>query len=84
MLTFFLLSDGADSAKQLSNTNNLLNMKICGKLLCLVFLGTQRKALLQKTQSKKSCATVPLRPLDNTTCSLSQSQETLPLSKEKL
>jgi hypothetical protein len=29
-------------------------MKICGKLLCLVFLETQRKALLQKTSKQIS------------------------------
>jgi hypothetical protein len=41
-------------------------MKICGKSYCPVFLGTQRKVCckklkLQKTPSKKSHATIPLR-----------------------
>ncbi len=60
MLSVFLLSDDADSAKQSSNANNSANLDISAKLLYNVFLGTQRKGFMKKNGTKKSHATIPL------------------------
>jgi hypothetical protein len=58
--SFFLLSDDADSAKQSWNTNNFANFDISAKSLYDVSLGTQRKGLMEKNETKNYHATVPL------------------------
>jgi hypothetical protein len=53
MLSVFLLSNDADSAKQSSNANNSANLDISAKSLHNVSLGTQRKGLMKKNETKK-------------------------------
>jgi hypothetical protein len=60
ILTFFLLSDDADSAEQPSKTNNSANLDICVKSVYGLSFGTQRKGLMKKIGTKSSHATVPL------------------------
>ncbi len=57
---FILLGDDADSAKHYSNKNNQANLDIIAKSLYVVSLGTQRKGLMKKNETKQSHATIPL------------------------
>ncbi len=58
---FFLLGDDTDRAKQRSNTNNWANLDICAKSFYVVSLGTQRKGMMKKIETKNSYAIVSLK-----------------------
>jgi hypothetical protein len=61
---FILLSDDADSAKQYANKNNEANLDITAKSVYVVSLGTQRKGLMKKNETKNSHATIPLKSFE--------------------